>query len=295
MAVTAQGSTSARRRIAISFDDAPTGDGRLMTGVERTSMLIANLARCGVRGAMFFATSKAIETERDGALRLRRYLRAGHMLANHGHAHLALSATPLSDYLADLDRAVELLNAFDGVAPFFRHPYLDEGANRAMHHEIDTALARRRLRRGHVTVPTYDFYLQGLLDEALASRGAVELAAVGGVYTGLMMGCVEFYDAIATQVLGRSPTHVLLLHENDLAALFIADLVAALTGRGWELVPAVEAYDDPVFDMDPETVFRNQGLIAALAHAAGWKRRALVPLEEEEDHISTRFRACACY
>jgi len=34
--------------------------------------------------------------------------------------------------------------------------------------------------------------------------------------------------------------------------------------------------------MDPDTVFRNQGLIAALANAGGWKRRALVPVEEEE-------------
>jgi peptidoglycan-N-acetylglucosamine deacetylase len=294
MPVKAQDLPPSPRRIAMSFDDAPTGDSPLMTGVKRTSLLIESLTHCGVHGAMFFATSSGLEAEREGVLRLYRYLRAGHMLANHGHAHLALSTTPLSDYLADLDRATELLCAFEGVAPFFRHPYLDEGTSRATHREINSALAQRGLRRGHVTVATYDFYLQRLMDEALASGNLVDLDTVREIYVGLIIGCVEFYDARAMQVIGRSPAHVLLLHENDLAALFIADLVAALSRRGWQFVPVVEAYNDPVFNMDPDTVFRNQGLIAALAHAAGWKRRALVPVEEEEVYISSCFRDGTC-
>jgi peptidoglycan/xylan/chitin deacetylase (PgdA/CDA1 family) len=133
---------------------------------------------------MFFATSSGLEAEREGVLRLYRYLRAGHMLANHGHAHLALSTTPLSDYLADLDRATELLRAFEGVAPFFRHPYLDEGTSRATHREINSALAQRGLRRGHVTVATYDFYLQRLMDEALASGNLVDLDTVREIKAG---------------------------------------------------------------------------------------------------------------
>jgi peptidoglycan-N-acetylglucosamine deacetylase len=287
-----QNSSPHARRIALSFDDAPTRDSPLMTGTERTSLLIDSLARCGVRGAMFFVSSKGLKTVRDGKLRLRQYRQAGHALANHGHAHLKLSATRLSDYLADLDHASDLLRTVDCVAPFFRHPYLDEGKNRNTHRDIDRALARRGLRRGHVTVATYDFYLQQLLDAAITAQALVDFDSVRNLYVGLILGCVEFYDALALRVINRSPPHVLLLHENDLAALFVAELVGELTKRGWLFVPATEAYDDPIFSKDPETVFRNQGLLAALADASGCKRRALVPVEEEEDHISARFRAC---
>jgi peptidoglycan-N-acetylglucosamine deacetylase len=292
MPVTSQDWPHSPRRLALSFDDAPTGDSLLMSGFERTSLLIESLARCGAPAAMFFASLSGVEAKSDGELRLNCYVRAGHTLANHGHAHLALSATPISDYLSDLERAAELLHGFDGVAPFFRHPYLDEGLSRTTHREIDSALMRLGLRRGHVTVKTYDFYVQQLLDEALARGTSVDFESIRAAYVELIIGCVEFYDDLAIKVIGRSPAHVLLLHENDLAALFIAALVAELSSRGWDIVPAAQAYDDPMFYMDPETVFRNQGLIAALAHAAGWKPRHLVPIEEEEDYILDRFRAC---
>jgi peptidoglycan/xylan/chitin deacetylase (PgdA/CDA1 family) len=190
--------------------------------------------------SLFSLIASRLESRPDGNFRLTRYVQAGHTLGNHGHAHLALSTTPLLDYLADLDRATELLDSFDGVAPFFRHPYLDEGSSRMIHHEIDSALARRGLRRGHVTVATYDFYLQDLLDEAIASRALVNFDWIREVYVGLITGCIEFYDALAMRVIGRSPAHVLLLHENDLAALFVADLVGKLSVRGWHFVPAAE-------------------------------------------------------
>ncbi|MDX1121815.1 polysaccharide deacetylase family protein [Sinorhizobium medicae] len=280
------------RHIAFSFDDAPTGNSERLSGMERTLRLIDGLSRAGVQEAIFFSTTNNLARGTEATIRLTRYVEAGHVLANHGHNHLPLSRTSFDDYLSDILLARQALRKFEGVAPFFRHPFLDEGKSRAAQENLVQALIAHGLRNGHVTIKTYDFFLQQLLDEATSSGKEVNYDALRGIYIDLIVGCAEFYDQVARDILGRSPAHVILLHENDLAAYFIVDLVHSLFKKGWRTIPARVAYDDPLFAANPDTVFRNQGLIAAIAHAAGWRKSDLVPIEEEEQYISALFTNC---
>ena len=77
----------ATRRLAITFDDAPRPDGAFLTGEERTRRLIDGLEAAGVRGAMVFATTGRLDDTPGAEARLRAYAAAGHVLANHSHAH----------------------------------------------------------------------------------------------------------------------------------------------------------------------------------------------------------------
>ena len=70
---------------------------------------------------------------------------------------------------------------------------------------------------------------------------------------------------MAKEVLGRSPKHVLLLHENDLAALFIKDLIKHIRESGGKIISPAEAYKDPIADFIPNVLMNNQGRIAAIA------------------------------
>jgi hypothetical protein len=99
----------------------------------------------------------------------------------------------------------------------------------------------------------------------------------------------EFYDAMAQETLGRSPHHVLLLHENDLAAMFVGDLVSELRRRGFRIVPATVAFEDPIADREPDTLYLGQGRIAALAHEAGREPASLVSPTEDEVYLRQRF------
>ncbi|MEL7519180.1 MAG: polysaccharide deacetylase, partial [Pseudomonadota bacterium] len=56
----------------------------------------------------------------------------------------------------------------------------------------------------------------------------------------------EFYAELAQRTLGRQPAHVMLMHENDLTALTLVDLVKALKAKGWRIITVDEAYADPV-------------------------------------------------
>ena len=79
---------------AITFDDVPRQPGAFLSQEERTKRLIAGLRRGGVRQAAFFVNPGFLANpERAGGEeRIARYVRAGHVLANHSFSHPALSA-----------------------------------------------------------------------------------------------------------------------------------------------------------------------------------------------------------
>lgn len=75
---------------------------------------------------------------------------------------------------------------------------------------------------------------------------------------------------------------MLLLHENDLAALYIDDLVIALEAQGWEVIPALDAFEDPIARRLPDILLLGQGRVAALAAEAGTPGRELSHAWESE-------------
>jgi len=104
----------------------------------------------------------------------------------------------------------------------------------------------------------------------------------------MLMDSVRFYDDLADKVMEESLTHVLLLHENDLAAFFIGDLVRELRREGWEIVPIMSAYKDKIAEYEPKTLAEGQGLVAAYALDHSYTG-PLVSRFEDEGEIEREF------
>ncbi len=235
------------KRIALSFDDVPRGAGAFLTPDQRTVRLIAALHRAGVRQAVFFVNPGNIEKSDGGADRIDAYVAAGHVIADHSWSHPHLSAMTAEDYLADIDRAEAWLKGREGYRPWFRYPFLDEGQDDAAKRDaLRAGLAERGLANGYVTAESSDWFIEQLTKEAVADGKAIDMAALRDLYVESHVEAAEYYDALARRTLGRSPAHVMLLHETDIAALFIDDLVAALRARGWTIITADQAYADPI-------------------------------------------------
>jgi peptidoglycan/xylan/chitin deacetylase (PgdA/CDA1 family) len=283
---------AAQKRIALTFDDVPRARDSFLTPDERTERLIAALRTARVPQAAFFVTTGNLDRP-DGAggeRRIAAYVAAGHVIGNHSHSHLWATRTPVADYLADLDRAARWLNGRPGYRPWYRFPFLDEGRDTPVRRDaLRAALRTRGLVSGYVTVDSYDWYLDQLVDRAAAEGAAIDRDALRDLYVEMIVGTADFADRIAVETLGRSPAHVMLLHETDLAALYIADAVAALRADGWEIVGADEAYADPIAAQEPDSMFLGAGRVAGLANAAGRPRAALVPRWNEESVISALF------
>lgn len=283
---------AAQKRIALSFDDVPRRAGAFFTPEERTAQLIAALEQGGVDQAGFFVTTGNLKRP-DGAggeKRIGAYVKAGHVIANHSASHRWLSRTEVANYVADLDEAERWLAKRPGHRPWYRFPYLDEGGrDLAKRDALRAALAERGLANAYVTIDNYDWHIDALASDAKRAGKAMDMAALRDLYVETLVQTADYYDAIAVETLGRSPAHVLLLHETDLAAMFVDDLAAALRADGWEIVTIDHAYRDPIAKAEPDTWFLGSGRVAALAHLKGRAPRELVHERTDEDVLTRLF------
>lgn len=284
--------TAQDKRIALTFDDVPRGAGAFFTPEERAARLIAALREAGVAQAAFFVTTSGFDTPDGvgGEARIAAYVAAGHVIANHSHAHRHLNDTAAEDYLADLDRAAAWLKDRPGYRPWFRFPYLDEGGRDAAKRDaLRSGLKARGLRNGYVTADGSDWHLEQLTLDAKAAGRTMDMAALKKLYLQSQMSGIAYHDALARRTLGRSPPHVMLLHETDLAALFIADLVAELRRDGWTIITADEAFADAELAAAMPVVPHTSGTLTGMM---AWERDIpppLVPLWMGTDMMSWLF------
>ncbi|MEM7690496.1 MAG: polysaccharide deacetylase family protein [Pseudomonadota bacterium] len=237
----------ATKRIAFTFDDVPRAVGMLYTQDERTQRLIEGLKEAGVEQAAFFLNPKNIPTNKGADAHIDAYVAAGHVIANHTFSHPRLSQVSAADFLADLDEGAVWFEGRAGTRPWFRFPYLDEGRDDKVKRDAARAgLAKRGLTNAYVTVDASDWFYEGALEDAVREGQTINREALSALFIESHVEAAEFYADLAQRALGRQPAHVMLMHENDLTALTLVDLIAALRAKGWKIITADEAYADPI-------------------------------------------------
>ena len=218
-------------KIFLSFDDAPRKSSAYQSGTDRTNALIKALKDADVPQVAFFCTTRHLEQD-SGPERLAAYAKAGHLLGNHTHSHRHFRDMGTEGYIKDIGIAHEKLKDLDGFYKRFRYPFLNGGRNLEEQTAVRKAIADLNYEHGYVTVDNYDWYMEALFNRAIRDGRTVNMEALKQAYIDILWQCITFYDELAKKTLGGSPKHVLLLHENDLAALFIDDLVAHIRAQG---------------------------------------------------------------
>ncbi|NVK21695.1 MAG: polysaccharide deacetylase family protein [Kangiellaceae bacterium] len=274
------------KQIAITFDDAPRPDSTL-TGKQRTDLLMQALKTAQVPQVMFFVTTKHLTP--DTQYQMAQYQKFGHLIANHSQQHAAIHVIGAEKYAEDIVQADKILQQYTNFRPYFRFPFLNEGRDVQSRDAIRAFFKEHDYQNGYVTVDNYDWYMDKLYQDAVKQGLKVDRQKLQRLYVETLTQAIDFYDDIAQKTLGRSPKHVLLLHENDIAAYFIDDLVAHLRQQGWEIISPEEAYQDPIADYVSDTLFNGQGRVAAIAKDQGWKARELVHPAEDEQYLEQLF------
>lgn len=274
------------KEIAITFDDAPRPSSYLGSK-ERTRLLINNLKKVKSPPVMFFATGKNL-TGKNKA-NLLAYAKAGHFIAHHSDQHLWYHRTSIEDYKDDFLIAHAKFKDLANYQYFYRYPYLDQGRSQEKVEAMNNLLQKNGYQHGYVTVDNYDWYLDSLYQESRKSKSRVRMRALKKLYIKTLVEAAEFYDVAAQKYLKRSPKHVLLLHDNDLAAYFIDDLIIAFRKAGWRIISPIEAYQDPIAETLPKTLATSQGRVAALARDEGAKPREFSHNAIEEDYLKQQY------
>jgi hypothetical protein len=234
------------RELVIAFENTLQPSTSL-DAMARSQMLVRNLATAGVPQAMFLIKTKGIDQK--GKARLALYSDKGHLLVNAGHDQSLVTKSDLYVYEVGILKANRILRNYSGYKKHIHFSYLHESGDS----NIQRGLADFLQERGYLPAFTgfnawrgADHYLDQLYQKKISSNRRVDMAALENTYVDFIVQALTEQDARAFNLLGYSPRQVLVLQENDLAAYFIVALVDRLIEKGWSIIAAERALNDPI-------------------------------------------------
>ena len=287
--LTAYSVMSFGKEIAITFDDSPRAAQGYFDGPTRAKKLIKNLKDHDVNQVAFFSVSKRLDEE--GVKRLTAYNDAGHIIANHTHSHPNINDLSLEEYKAEFLLADSLLNSFTNFRKWFRFPYLREGGTLEKRDGMRALLKQKGYTNAYITLNNYDWYIEVLFQREIKKGTKINMTALKKFYVDVLMESIHYYDQMAIEQLDRSPKHVLLLHEMDITALFIGDLVDELRKQGWKIITPEHALTDPVASYKTNNPLKfNPGRIGEIAKDKGQKK-GLWHKTLDESYLDKRFES----
>lgn len=237
--------------IVVTLDDHPMPDSRLFSVNERVERYCRALERHACQAAFFcigFECLKVLDLSC-----LARLNHAGHYLANHSFKHKHLSSMSLDEFQEELKATEAVLHPFSQFRKWFRFPYLDYGNRGHLGGSKEKFLAACAIlekdgyREGFVTINTFDWHINYRLQEAARENKKVNYSKLRMAYMYLLNEWCNHYIAHYKNLFDKDITHVLLLHANDLNALFLEDILEMINEKGWKVVSPEQAFTDPLW------------------------------------------------
>jgi len=259
--------TSAQPKVSFTFDDGVTSDMPGYTFEQWNKMLLDNLDKAGVK-AVFFVTGFN-KTDEKGRFLLKSWDEQGHLIGNHTFDHPSYSRSSVSfeEFSNQVLRTDSIISQYDHYTKMFRFPYLKEGNTQEKVDKFREFLKENDYRIGHVTIDASDWYIASRLVKRMKEDPDADLSVFRDFYLQHIFDRATFYENLAYELTGRHIKHTLLLHHNLTSALFVDDLAAMFRDKGWEVISAQEAYQDPIFG--EVTEYAGESLTWALAKDAG--------------------------
>jgi len=245
--------TPASRSVALTFDDLPWADAEvpLDSVAERTRRMLAVLRAHGAPGVAF-VIGRRVLADGDAGRRLdllRAWRDAGVELGNHTWSHLSFQNTPLDRYEDDVlrgDAVPRLLMGEVGKTPhFFRPPFNQTGRTRVARDAFAAFLAERGYALAPFTVEDVDYAFDDLY--RAAGGDTASQARIGRTYLAHFDTAMAFGERLSRETFGREIPQVLLLHADDLNALYLGRLLAHLEARGYRFVSLKTALADSAY------------------------------------------------
>lgn len=249
--------------ISFTFDDGVTDDRPGYSFKEWNKMLLDKLDDAEIN-AVFFVMGHN-KTDEKGRFLLKSWNDRGHKIANHTYSHPYYNSDEISaeEFALEIQRTDSIIREYENYIRLFRFPYLKEGNTEEKVSSIRTFLKEHGYRNGYVTIDASDWYIDGRLRKRLAEDPDADLEGFKDFYLSHLYERAQYYEKLSYELTGRHIHHTLLLHHNLAAALFIDELIKMFKDKGWEIVSADKAYNDPIFTKEPKHA--GESLIWALA------------------------------
>jgi peptidoglycan/xylan/chitin deacetylase (PgdA/CDA1 family) len=264
--------------VAITMDDFAPLAADERTAEARTRSILAALRAHSIKAGLF-VVGKNVESALGQRL-LKLWDDEGHLIGNHTYSHRDYTTTEFADYTADVLRCELLIKDRSRFRRLFRFPYLKEGKTADTRDRMRSWLANRGYKNGAVTIDASDWYIDERMLNKLSTTPSADTRPYRDYYLQHILNRSIHYDGLATRVAGRGVSHTLLVHHNMLNSLYLGDILEQYKRRGWRLIDAEQAFDDPVFNELPKVLPAGESLALALALQSGKTRRERYPAED---------------
>lgn len=253
------------KEVAFTFDDVPFRSTPHFESMARTEELLRKLKKLGLPRALIFAHPCIGKDEEFSVQQIAKYKAEGHWIGNHTCHHPQFDKVGFEAFSEDAAKADRLLNGIFSEQKFFRFPMLNEGSDPKARDQMRDWLKKNNYRNGMVSADNEDQFFSSQINRAKDLRKKIDYQKVKKLFIEHIVSSLECDDKLAIKTLGRSPKHVLLLHERDATVMFLEDLTAEIVKRGWKIIDVKEAYQDPMYFEQPQNTFAGYGIVSQLA------------------------------
>lgn len=242
------------KEIAITIDDLPLVASKMNTpgnqqrSTERFTKIIEFLRENQVP-AIGFVIAGSIEKGQWQFL--EDFRQAGLMIGNHTYTHRSLNQIGADKYIADIERADQVLAPVLTEPKYFRYPYLAEG-NKESKPKVLEYLAAHHYTVAPVTIDSKDFaFNEKAYKVPFRSREAYILNTLKPRYIAYIH---EQTQKAEKRAKGQPVKQILLLHANLLNSYLLGDVIQYYKENGYKFISLTAALENPA----PAITFSNE-------------------------------------
>jgi peptidoglycan/xylan/chitin deacetylase (PgdA/CDA1 family) len=264
--------------VSITIDDFNFND-QILSGETRNNEILKTLDKHKIKAAGFVSTKYlTLPGALDG---LKKWSNSGHLIGNHTENHFSYAKTDFNGFSNDILLADSKLKDFKNFQKFLRFPYLKEGETKEKRDQLRKFLVSQNYKNGAVTIDASDWYVNKRMLDKLKVYPDFDKTKFRDFYLKHLWERAQYYSNLSKETLGKDIKHTLLLHHNLTTSLFLDDLIEMFKTKGWKVIDATEAFNDPIYKSQPENIPAGESLIWALAKDKG-NKNLRYPAEDGE-------------
>ncbi|MDY7228348.1 polysaccharide deacetylase family protein [Hyalangium rubrum] len=255
--------------VAFTFDDGPSlEETPRLTAAQRNQALLAALAKHKAKAALMVTANRGANRP-EGLALARAWGEAGHVIGNHTMSHPDLHKSTLAQYQQEILECDRIISTLPGYTKWFRFTYLREGDTLEKRDGMRAFLKEQGYRNAYVSLDTSDWRLNDKLIEVLKKNPKADVTPIKAAYLAHVRQRAIAYRELAYKLQGRDIPQVILLHHNLINAMWLDDVIAQFEQMGWTLTTPQAAFNDPIYQLQPDRTVAGQSLLLSMARSLG--------------------------
>ena len=258
-------SSNTSKQVCFTFDDLPlthnmNSSSYVQTFTKLTNRLKAhNVPAIGFVNECKLFPNDSLVQWRYGLIEL--WVSSGLQLGNHTYSHPDYTKVSLKEYAEDIERGANItkhLMTNESGYYYFRHPFLRVGDSKEKADSLSNYLESNYYKVAPVTIDHDEWIFANAYRIAIMNQDSLMTKKIKSDYLVYMEKNILYYETLAKKLFGRNINQILLLHNNQLNADCMDDLIKLFKSHDYKFISLKEALNDPVYQT-PINYFTGRG------------------------------------